>query len=410
MKQAYRVTMNACFMGYVTQAIVNNFAPLLFVTFKTSYGIDIWQITLLITINFIVQLIIDLLSAKFVDKLGYRFCAIAAHVCAAAGLIMMAIAPLITKNVFAGLAAAVVVYAVGGGLIEVIVSPIIEACPTKNKERTMSVLHSFYCWGYMGVVLISTVFFALFGIEKWFIMACVWAVVPIVNIVLFSVTPIYSLNDGGVKGKGINKLLREGSFWLFMLMMLCAGAAEQTVTQWASAFAEQSLGVGKVLGDLLGPMTFALAMGAARLIFGLFGGKIKLNVFMTVSSALCAASYLCLSLTAAPAAGLAGCALCGFSVGIMWPGTYSKAASYIKGGGTTLFALLALGGDIGCTVGPGLAGAVSDMTGGNLKAGILAAVVFPAVMLVCCVIMCKMTGGKRDDSVGARAADEDNAA
>ena len=410
MKQAYRVTMNACFMGYVTQAIVNNFAPLLFVTFKTSYGIDIWQITLLITINFIVQLIIDLLSAKFVDKLGYRFCAIAAHVCAAAGLIMMAIAPLITKNVFAGLAAAVVVYAVGGGLIEVIVSPIIEACPTKNKERTMSVLHSFYCWGYMGVVLISTVFFALFGIEKWFIMACVWAVVPIVNIVLFSVTPIYSLNDGGVKGKGINKLLREGSFWLFMLMMLCAGAAEQTVTQWASAFAEQSLGVGKVLGDLLGPMTFALAMGAARLIFGLFGGKIKLNVFMTVSSALCAASYLCLSLTAAPAAGLAGCALCGFSVGIMWPGTYSKAASYIKGGGTTLFALLALGGDIGCTVGPGLAGAVSDMTGGNLKAGILAAAVFPAVMLVCCVIMCKMTGGKRDDSVGARAANEDNAA
>ena len=197
---------------------------------------------------------------------------------------------------------------------------------------------------------------------------------------------------------------------MFMLMMLCAGAAEQTVAQWASAFAEQSLGVGKVLGDLLGPMTFALAMGAARLIFGLFGGKIKLNVFMTVSSALCAASYLCLSLTAAPAAGLAGCALCGFSVGIMWPGTYSKAASYIKGGGTTLFALLALGGDIGCTVGPGLAGAVSDMTGGNLKAGILAAVVFPAVMLVCCVIMCKMTGGKRDDSVGARAADEDNAA
>lgn len=408
MKQAYRVTMNACFMGYVTQAIVKNFAPLLFVTFKTSYGIDIRQITLLITINFIVQLIIDLLSAKFVDKLGYRFCAIAAHVCAAAGLIMMAIAPLITKNVFAGLAAAVVVYAVGGGLIEVIVSPIIEACPTKNKERTMSVLHSFYCWGYMGVVLISTAFFALFGIEKWFIMGCVWAVVPIVNIVLFSVAPIYSLSDGGVKGKGINKLLREGSFWLFMLMMLCAGAAEQTVAQWASAFAEQSLGVGKVLGDLLGPMTFALAMGAARLIFGLFGGKIKLNVFMTVSSALCAASYLCLSLTAAPAAGLAGCALCGFSVGIMWPGTYSKAASYIKGGGTTLFALLALGGDIGCTVGPGLAGAVSDMTGGNLKAGILAAAVFPAVMLVCCVTMCKMTGGKRDDSVGARAADEDN--
>ena len=396
MKQAYRVTMNACFMGYVTQAIVNNFAPLLFVTFKTSYGIDIWQITLLITINFIVQLIIDLLSAKFVDKLGYRFCAIAAHVCAAAGLIMMAIAPLITKNVFAGLAAAVVVYAVGGGLIEVIVSPIIEACPTKNKERTMSVLHSFYCWGYMGVVLISTAFFALFGIEKWFIMACVWAVVPIVNIVLFSVAPIYSLSDGGVKGKGINKLLREGSFWLFMLMMLCAGAAEQTVTQWASAFTEQSLGVGKVLGDLLGPMTFALAMGAARLIFGLFGGKIKLNVFMTVSSALCAASYLCLSLTAAPAAGLAGCG--------------GQTSQKTQSGGTTLFALLALGGDIGCTVGPGLAGAVSDMTGGNLKAGILAAAVFPAVMLVCCVIMCKMTGGKRDDSVGARAANEDNAA
>lgn len=402
--------MNACFMGYVTQAIVNNFAPLLFVTFKTSYGIDIWQITLLITINFIVQLIIDLLSAKFVDKLGYRFCAHCGARLRGGG------------TYYDGDCAAHhekrLCRAGGGGS---------GICRRRRSDRSDSQPH------YRGVsyqkqrahherfalVLLLGIYgrrayfdgvFRLFGIEKWFIMACVWAVVPIVNIVLFSVAPIYSLSDGGVKGKGINKLLREGSFWFFMLMMLCAGAAEQTVTQWASAFAEQSLGVGKVLGDLLGPMTFALAMGAARLIFGLFGGKIKLNVFMTVSSALCAASYLCLSLTAAPAAGLAGCALCGFSVGIMWPGTYSKAASYIKGGGTTLFALLALGGDIGCTVGPGLAGAVSDMTGGNLKAGILAAAVFPAVMLVCCVIMCKMTGGKRDDSVGARVADEDNAA
>ena len=410
MKLSYQHTVWACNFGFISQAVVNNLAPLLFVVFKEQFGLTDEQLGRLILMNFGTQIVADILATRYVDRIGQRICAVAAHLFCACGLILMGVLPFALPNPYLGLCVAAVLYAMGGGIIEVMVSPIVEALPGEHKEKAMSMVHSFYCWGYMGVVLISTAFFALFGIEKWFIMACVWAVVPIVNIVLFSVAPIYSLSDGGVKGKGINKLLREGSFWLFMLMMLCAGAAEQTVAQWASAFAEQSLGVGKVLGDLLGPMTFALAMGAARLIFGLFGEKIKLNVFMTVSSALCAASYLCLSLTAAPAAGLAGCALCGFSVGIMWPGTYSKAASYIKGGGTTLFALLALGGDIGCTVGPGLAGAVSDMTGGNLKAGILAAAVFPAVMLVCCVIMCKMTGGKRDDSVGARAANEDNAA
>ena len=410
MKLSYQHTVWACNFGFISQAVVNNLAPLLFVVFKEQFGLTDEQLGRLILMNFGTQIVADILATRYVDRIGQRICAVAAHLFCACGLILMGVLPFALPNPYLGLCVAAVLYAMGGGIIEVMVSPIVEALPGEHKEKAMSMVHSFYCWGYMGVVLISTAFFALFGIEKWFIMACVWAVVPIVNIVLFSVAPIYSLSDGGVKGKGINKLLREGSFWLFMLMMLCAGAAEQTVAQWASAFAEQNLGVGKVLGDLLGPMTFALAMGAARLIFGLFGEKIKLNVFMTVSSALCAASYLCLSLTAAPAAGLAGCALCGFSVGIMWPGTYSKAASYIKGGGTTLFALLALGGDIGCTVGPGLAGAVSDMTGGNLKAGILAAAVFPAVMLVCCVIMCKMTGGKRDDSVGARAANEDNAA
>ena len=407
---SYNHTISACFIGYVVQAIIVNFAPLLFLTFQNSYGIPLSQITMLVTVNFGVQLLVDLLSAGFVDKIGYRVSMLLAHLTSAGGLLLLAFLPDALSDPFLGLLIAVIVYAIGGGLLEVLVSPVMESCPTDNKEKAMSLLHSFYSWGQVGVVLLSTIYFSLFGTANWKILAVLWAAIPVFNFFVFLRVPIAPLIQEGERGLRLRELFSRRIFWLFFLMMLCAGAAEQTVTQWASAFAEQSLGVGKVLGDLLGPMTFALAMGAARLIFGLFGGKIKLNVFMTVSSALCAASYLCLSLTAAPAAGLAGCALCGFSVGIMWPGTYSKAASYIKGGGTTLFALLALGGDIGCTVGPGLAGAVSDMTGGNLKAGILAAAVFPAVMLVCCVIMCKMTGGKRDDSVGARAANEDNAA
>ena len=382
MKPNYRMTMYACFIGYIVQAIVNNFVPLLFVTFQKQYSIPLQQITLLITLNFAVQLLIDMLSAGFVDRIGYRASVIIAHVFSAAGLLLLTVLPEVTPDPFAGMLIAVMIYAIGGGLIEVLISPIIEACPTDNKEKAMSLLHSFYCWGHVGVVLLSTLFFTAFGISNWKILAAIWAVIPVVNIFLFAKAPIYSLHEEGETGLTLRQLFRKKVFWLLMLMMLCAGASEQAVSQWASTFAEQGLGVSKTIGDLAGPMAFAVLMGLSRLIYGKFGDRFDLDKFMGFSCILCLASYMCIVFVPSPVAGLAGCAVCGFSVGIMWPGTYSKGSSMIKGGGTALFAMLALAGDVGCSGGPTLAGLVSDSFGGNLRTGILAAAVFPALLLI----------------------------
>ncbi len=381
-------------MGYIVQAIVNNFVPLLFVTFQESYGIPLSEITMLITVNFAVQLVIDLISAWFIDKIGYRASVLAAHICSAVGLILLTVLPSVMSSPFAGLLVAVVIYAVGGGLIEVIISPIIEACPTDNKEKAMSLLHSFYCWGHVGVVLISTVFFALFGIENWKILALIWAIVPIVNTFVFIKVPIYSLNEDGEEGLPLRKLFSMKMFRVFLIMMICAGASEQAVSQWASAFAEKGLGVSKTVGDLAGPMAFAVLMGTSRLIFGKYGHKLDLDRFMKYSCILCIAAYLCITLVPNPVIGLIGCGICGFSVGILWPGTYSKASASIKGGGTAMFAMLALAGDIGCSGGPTLAGLVSDRFGGNMRAGIMAAIIFPAVMTVCLMLLGKKKAGQ----------------
>ena len=377
----YQKTMYACFIGYIVQAVVNNFVPLLFVVFQDSYHIPLSQITALITINFLIQLGVDLLSAGVVDKLGYRTCVLLAHGCAAVGLVLLAFLPDLLPNPFAGILIAVGIYAVGGGLIEVLISPILEACPTKNKEKAMSLLHSFYCWGHVGVVLISTVFFRLAGVGNWRILTVLWALIPVGNLVLFAGAPIYSLHEEGETGLTLRELFTKKIFWILMLMMMCAGASEQAVSQWASIFAEKGLGVSKTVGDLAGPMAFAALMGTSRLIYGKYGDRLNLNRFMTLSCFLCIAAYGCISLIPNAAVGLAGCAVCGFSVGILWPGTFSKASAAVKGGGTAMFALLALAGDLGCSGGPTLAGAVSSQCGDNLRMGILAAVVFPVLLL-----------------------------
>ena len=388
--------MYACFIGYIVQAIVNNFLPLLFVTFQKTYSIPLTQITLLITLNFGIQLVIDMLSAGFVDKIGYRASAIIAHVCSAAGLVLLTVLPEAFPDPFAGILIAVFIYAIGGGLIEVLISPILEACPTDNKEKAMSLLHSFYCWGHVGVVLISTLFFTLFGIENWKILAVCWAVVPAVNIILFAKAPIYSLHEEGKTGLTLKQLFTRIIFWVMLLMMLCAGASEQAVSQWASTFAEQGLGVSKTIGDLAGPMSFAALMGLSRLLYGKFGDKLDLDKFMRMSCLLCIAAYLCISLVPLPAVGLVGCAVCGFSVGIMWPGTFSKASAAVKGGGTALFAMLALAGDVGCSGGPTLAGFISGCFNGELRAGILAAIVFPVLLLIGIQLAKKLANNSAD--------------
>ncbi len=382
MKNNYRITMTASFIGYIVQAIVNNFVPLLFVTLQNQYEIPLSQITLLITINFLIQLILDLLSAVFIDKIGYKTSIIIAHICAALGLVSLTFLPELLPNAFIGILLSVIIYAIGGGLIEVLISPIVEACPSNNKEKTMSLLHSFYCWGHVGVVLISTIFFAIFGTQYWKILALIWAVVPLVNLFLFIKAPINSLNEKGEKGFGFKDLIKMPSFWLMMIMMLCAGASEQAVSQWASIFAEQGLGVSKTIGDLTGPMSFACLMGLSRLIYGKFGDHIDLERFMIISVIICIMSYLIISLIPLPIINLIGCGICGFSVGILWPGTFSKASATIKNGGTVMFAFLALAGDIGCAGGPTLAGLVSSSCNNNLSIGVLSAIAFPTIMLI----------------------------
>lgn len=376
----YKHTVRACFVGYAVQAIVNNFAPLLFLTFQAQYGIPLSQITVLITVNFALQLTVDFVSAFFIDKIGYRVSIVAAHVFAAAGLVLMTVLPEIMSSPFAGLLISVMCYAVGGGLLEVLVSPIVEACPTDNKEQAMSLLHSFYCWGSVAVVGLSTVFFALFGTRSWRYLALMWAAVPLANAFVFFKVPIAPLIEDGEKGLSIKELFKNKMFWIFMLLMLCSGASEQAVSQWASTFAERGLGVSKTIGDLTGPMLFSVLMGLSRLIYGKFGGRIKLDSIMLGSGVLCILSYLIITLTDSPVLGLCGVALCGLSVGIMWPGTFSKASASIKGGGTAMFALLALCGDLGCSGGPTFAGMMASHFGDNLKIGILCAIVFPAVL------------------------------
>jgi len=382
MNNGFKKTIRSCFVGYIVQAIINNFIPLLFVTFQNQYAISLTQVTSLITINFVLQLAVDMASVLFVDKIGYRASILIAHALAAAGLISLTFMPEIAPTPFIGIIISVTVYAVGSGLIEVLVSPIVEACPTDNKETTMSMLHSAYCWGHVLVVLVSTVFFTVVGIENWKLLALVWAIVPAINGFAFIKVPINSVNEPGEKGISVKELFKNKLFWTFMLIMLCAGASEISVSQWSSAFAESALGVNKTIGDLAGPMAFAVLMGLSRTFYGKFGEKINLDKFMIASCVLCVASYLCIGLIGSPVVSLIACAVCGLSVGIMWPGAYSRAAGTVKGGGTALFAMLALAGDTGCTVGPTVVGEIADAVGGNLKIGILSAVGFPVLLII----------------------------
>lgn len=381
MKNQYNKTITACFVGYIVQAIINNFVPLLFLTFQRTYDIPLSQITLLVTFNFGVQLLVDLLAIGIVDRIGYRISMVMAHVLSAAGLILLTILPEVFSSPFVGILISVMVYAVGGGLLEVLVSPVVEACPSDNKEKAMSMLHSFYCWGHVGVVLLSTVFFRAAGIGNWKIMAVVWAVIPICNAFAFTRVPMASLIEDGEGGLSLKELFASKIFWVLLIMMVCAGASEQAVSQWASTFAEKGLEISKTAGDLAGPMAFAILMGASRAFYGKYGDRIHLDHFMIWSSGLCILAYLGISLFPSPLLSLAACAVCGLSVGIMWPGTFSKASAAIPKGGTAMFALLALGGDLGCSGGPTVVGAVSSAMGENLKMGILAAVVFPVLLL-----------------------------
>ncbi len=384
----YKKTLTACYLGFVTQAISANFAPLLFLTFKETYGVSLEKIALIPVVFYLTQLLVDLSATKFADKIGYRTCVVVSQLVSSLGLILMAILPEIMPVPFIGILISVVFYAIGSGLIEVLISPIVEACPFENKDGIMSLVHSFFCWGSMGVILGSTVFFALFGIENWKILTFIWALIPLYNAFNFISCPIERLVEDG-KSMSIKQLLCVPVFWLMIILMICAGASEATMTQWASAFTESALGVSKTIGDLAGPCLFAMFMGLSRMLYGKGSKKLDLTKTMLLCGTLCAFCYLLASLSPSPILGLAGCALCGLAVGIMWPGTISISSQKCPKGGTAMFAFLALAGDLGATVSPAMVGRFAEMAGGNLKAGLLVATVFPIILTLGLVFLNK---------------------
>lgn len=382
----YKKTLVACYLGFVTQAITANFTPLLFLTFKNTYGIGFEKIALIPMVFYFTQLLIDFAAAKFVDKIGYRVCVVSSQVLSAAGLVLMAVLPELLPVPFAGILIAVVLYAIGSGLVEVLVSPIVEACPFENKGGMMSLLHSFYCWGAVAVILGSTLFFTVFGIENWKILTVLWAIIPFWNAFNFMFCPIERLIEDE-KRMRTGQLLKLPLFWLLILLMICAGASEASMAQWASAFTESAMGVSKTVGDLAGPCLFAVFMGISRILYGKMSKKLDLTKTMLACGGLCVLCYLTASLSAIPIIGLAGCALCGVSVGIMWPGTISISSQKCPRGGTAMFAFLALAGDLGATVSPSLVGGISNMAGGNLKAGLFAATAFPLLLIFGLIIL-----------------------
>ncbi len=374
-------TIRASYIGYITQAIVNNFTPLLFIFFRNSFGLTLDKITLVTTVNFAVQLIVDLISAKIIDKIGIRVSVTAAHIFAASGLVCLAVLPYSLPSPYVGIMISVVLYAIGGGLIEVLVSPIVEACPTEKKEAAMSLLHSFYCWGHLAVVLLSTLFFTFAGIENWRYLAFLWALIPALNCIYFAKVPLYPI-AGGSSPMPMREIFSHKVFWVLMVLMVCAGASEQAMSQWASAFAESALNVSKSIGDIAGPCAFALFMGTARALYGKFSDRLPLRRVMISCAVLCICTYLLAALSPLPFFGLIGCAVCGFSVGIFWPGTFSTAALELPSAGTAMYAFMALAGDIGCSSGPTIVGFSADLSGGDLKVGLLTAVIFPVLIII----------------------------
>lgn len=376
----YQDTLRASYMGYVTQAIINNFAPLLFLIFRETFNIPLEQMTLLITANFLTQLVVDILAIKFVDRIGYKLCIVAAHVFAAVGIIGLGVFPMLTDHKFLALLAAVMTYAIGGGLIEVLISPIVEAVPTENKASSMSLLHSFYCWGMVLVVVFSTLFLYVFGSHSWHILAGIWALFALGNAVYYLQVPIARLTQEG-ESMTVKALFSMKTFWVFIILMISAGASEQAMAQWSSAFAESGLGISKTVGDLLGPSLFAILMGVTRVFYAKYSERIDLLSFIIASGLLCIASYLLVIFAPNPTLSLVGSAICGLSVGILWPGVFSIAAQGIPKGGTALFAILALAGDVGCAVGPSIVGGITGLFDENLKYGFLMAVIFPVLLV-----------------------------
>ena len=379
MTKSYKTTKIACFIGFVVQAIINNFLPLLFIIFNTRYNLNYEQLGRLLFVNFFVQLIVDALTPALVKRIGYRGAAIACHGLAAAGLFMLGVLPLVFPNqIYTCLVASIIVYASGSGIIEVCISPMVELLPGDKKGADMAFTHSFYCWGQAFTVLVSTLLIFSIGQQHWQFIPMFWAIIPLLNMINFMRVPVIEQPDDPIS-KTANTLFKNRDFWIFAVIMICAGASEITLAEWASLFAQKALDVSKTVGDLLGPCAFAVCMGSGRVIFGLLDGKFNPQKALILNNILCVLCYVGVAVCNIPALSLIACALCGFSVSLSWPGTYSMAARHFPSGGTLMFSILALCGDLGCSIGPWLMGIVANST--TLETGFLVCSVFPAFMI-----------------------------
>jgi len=382
MKLTYKHTQKACCLAYVTGAIVNNFAALLYLMFQKSFGITLFQIGFLMGLNFGIQIFVDLLGAKYAQQLGYRCCAVGAFVFAFLGLVMLPLLTAFMQNKFAAIVISISFSAIGSGMLEVIISPITEALPIGEKEAAMSMLHSFYCWGSVLVIGVSSLFFKLFGMENWRIITLIWAMLPLSTLVIFLIVPIRTLPSSHSGFKGI---LSSKGFLIFLILMMCSGAGEIAMSQWASYFAEDALKVSKTVGDLMGPCLFAVFMGIGRVGYALFSDKINLKAYLKISSLGCVITYLVTAISPNPYLSLAGCAFTGLFVAIAWPGVLSLASQYNPKGGTGMFALLALAGDVGCTLGPQivvLGASKINVLSSPIHSGLLLSALFPLVMII----------------------------
>lgn len=381
----YNKTKIACYLGFITQAITSCFVPLLFLKFHNDYHISYGMIALIPTVFFITQIIIDLFCAKYVDKIGYRKSIIVSCIGAALGLFGLAFLPDIFDP-FVGIIICVILYAIGSGLVEVLCNPIITACPFDNKEATISLLHSFYCWGSVLTVVVSTTFFYIFGIENWKILSCLWALIPTINIFNFATCPIEQIVEED-KGMKPMELFSTPLFFVFMSLMVCAGASELAMAQWASAYTESALGFSKTLADLAGPCMFAVAQGTCRSLFGKYGDRLNLKNSMLYSGILCLICYILATIPDNSILRLIGCIVCGFSVGIMWPGTISLSAKRFPLGGTAMFAILAMAGDVGGSLGPIFVGRCAEIFNDNIRIGLITGCVFPIVLIISILLL-----------------------
>lgn len=382
--KSYTVTKTCCYFGYVCQAICINLLPMLFIMFVENYGIGYERLGRLVLISFLTQLAGDFFTLRFIDRIGYRKVVVLAHIMAFVGLLLLSAVAFLPINVYYGLLFAVPIYSLGAGIIEVAISPIVEYMPTKNKAAQMSMLHSAYSWGQVAVVGLTVVLWSVLHLP-WYLLPVIWAAVPLFNILGFTFVPLPEIPIGEEQN-GKRGLLHTPRFLLMLILMVCVGAAELTMTQWVSLFAESGLKVSKTVGDLLGLCMFGVLMGVGRLVYGFC--KLPLRRSMLVCGIGCVVCYLTASLVPSGIIALAACALCGLSVSLMWPGTYSLAAREFPLGGTSMFAMLAIAGDIGCSAGPWLTGLVSDIlvpTFGNafaLKAGVFIGAFFAAGVVI----------------------------